>query len=205
MVGMIVSQTMSWVVFQQMQIRKFLRLPHHSAVWWSLADMPFFVSFSHLVTALEFCPVARRDGAEQCFCVHPSSRDALWLSTLGLSRPVLLCPQSVSLSLTVSLFPSPLYMLGHSSHLFLSCWSRSDWGRGERRRGRQESQILSCADAFGLSLPTYLLLSLLLWFSILADYGKRWQSMGSNSEVGTFDRYVTHGFVTVKVSHRWCS
>lgn len=147
-------------------LRKLTPLPHHSAsstipvlclylcsdLWLinpPLSRLPILSRLLHSVLLhAEMVP----NSVSVFICVHPPSHDALWLPTLGLPRPVLLCLQSVSLSLTASLFPSPLALLRHSSHLFLSCRSRSDRGGGVRRRGRQECHILSCADTCGLSL-----------------------------------------------------
>lgn len=151
-----------------------------------------FLSLFPLVTAHALCPIARRDGVEQCFLclpvfipypiMTPHTRLALSCSAL----PPICFPFIGSVP-----FPSPLSLLHHSSDLLLPRWSRSDRGRRERRR-KQECQTLFSAYALGLSLPTlfffFFLLLLFLRFSIVAVYGKRWQSMGSNSEVRTFDR-----------------
>lgn len=118
-----------------------------------------------------------------------------------LACPVLFCTthsHSLSLSLTVSLFSLPSSLLLHSSDLFLPLWSRSLSGRGERRKGRQEYQRLLCTHTLGLSslVPLDLPASPV---SIVVANGKRWQSwsVGSNSEVGTFDSYVIFGLGAV--------
>lgn len=118
-------------------------------VWWSLADMPFFFSSRHGASVLLHAEMV--PNSESVFIsVHSPSHHALWLPAFGLPCSVLLCPQSVSLSLMVSLFPSPHSLLWHSSDLFLPCWPRSNTGREERSRRGQECQILSSADTLGL-------------------------------------------------------
>lgn len=113
--------------------------------------------------------------------VHPPFHDALWLPARGLPCPVLLCPQSVSLSLTVSLFPSPLSLLRHSSDLFLPCWSRSDTGGGEGGRNVKFCPVLILLD-YSIRLFFFLFLfffcfccffSSAFWQPIIKD-GRAW-------------------------------
>lgn len=93
-------------------------------VWWSLADIPFLCLFFPSFTALACCPVARRDGGEQCSCVYLCSppHPTMHYDSPPLACPVLFgsAPNLFSLSLTVSLFPSPLSLLRHSSDFFPS-------------------------------------------------------------------------------------
>lgn len=157
----------------------------------------------------QFCPVAHRDDAEQCFGVYQCSSSIPWC--IMTPRPWLALSCS---ALPPVCFPFtdgvPLSLPSLFAAAFI--WSFSPLlvkERHRRRRRRQECQILSCADTLGLFHQTFLfsfllLLLLLLQFSILAAYNKRWQSMGTNSEVGTLDRYITHGLVA-EVCHRWCS
>lgn len=66
-----------------------------------------------------------------------------------------------------------------------------EWG-GEGGRNAKFCLVLILVDY----TSTQLLLLHLLWSSFCGFLcSKRWQSLGSNSEVGTFDRYVTHGLV----------
>lgn len=182
---------LSWVDFQQMQIRKLMPLPHHIASttvhccvcicvvisgWYVLLCL-FFPS-CHGTCILSCCTQRWCRTVFLCFiCVHPLSHNALWLPHpwLALSCSALppICFPFID-SVPVSPFPSPLSSLQHSSDIFLSCWSRSDRGRGERRGGWQECQILSCADTLGLSLSTPLLFFFAFAASSVQHCGGLW-------------------------------
>lgn len=188
--------------FQQMQIWKWKPLPQQHVLGWSLGDTFLVSSAPILSRPVHSAPLHAGmvpNSVSVFTCLHSRSHDALQLPTLGLPCRVLLCPQSVSLSLAVSLFPSPLSLPQHSSDLFLPRRSRSDGDRGERRerrRVRLECQTLSGATTLGLSLFFGGLL-LLLRFSVVVASGKWWQSVGSTSEVGTFDRCVSDAWLQV--------
>lgn len=175
-----------------MQIRKLKPLPHHISSNTVLCCVCICVVISHWYALLcLFFPTRHGNSvllhAEMVpnsvsvfISVHPPFHDALWLPARGLPCPVLLCPQSFSLSLTVSLFPSPLSLLRHSFDLFLPCWSRSDTCGRERRRRRQECQILSCADTLGQFHQTFFFFfcfccffSSAFWQPIIKD-GRAW-------------------------------
>lgn len=121
-----------------------------------------------------------------------------------LACPVLFCsaPNLFPFHWQCPSFPphSLSLLLLHSSDLFLPLWSRSNRGRGERRREKQECLIQFCAaDTLGLSLPPLFLLLLLLWFEIVPAYSKKWQGVGSNSEVRSLTGVcVTHGLVAAR-------
>lgn len=199
--------TVCWE-FQEVQIRKWMPLPcpvlclYLCGDPWlicsSLSLLPILSQPLHSVLLHTGMVLNRFFLCYLCLSPHPMMHyDS---PHPGLPRPVLLCPQSVSLSLTASLFPSPLSfsLLRHSSDLFLLCWSRSSRGRGERRTGLagwHAWTIPSCFLFFFSLLSPFLLL-----LSIVEAYDTRWQSLGSNSEVGTFDRCVTHGLVTDRCS-----
>lgn len=67
-------------------------------------------------------------------------------------------------------------------------WSRNVTGRRERRRVRWECQILFLSEWTFSFYPFFFLL--LMWFNTVVACDERWQSMGSDSEVGNFDRCV---------------
>lgn len=109
-----------------------------------------------------------------------------------LACSVLSCSAQIpfSLSWTVSLFPSllvlSLLLLLHSSDLHFSHWSRSDRYRRERRE-RQPNR-------FTLTFLDYLvgLFGFHCFLNTVTSYGQRWQSMGSDSEVGNGDNLIMH-------------
>lgn len=177
-------------------MRELMPSPHHIAATmvlcccvWSWPDRPVFISLlSHHVLAFGYQTVF--------ISVRPLFHDALWTHppplpacpVLFCSAPSLFpfhwhCPSFPPLSLSLCL---SLSVLLHSSDLFLPPWSRSDWDRGEER-GREGARNVKFS--FVLILLDYLLFPclhslLFLWSKVVAAHSKRWQSMGSNSEVG---------------------
>lgn len=128
----------------------------------------FFYFFSSHITAHLSCMQRCHRTVFLLICIHSPSH-------YGLPHPVLLCPQSVSLSLMSSLLPSPLSLLQHSSDLCLPCWTRSDTGRRQRKRRTEECQTVSCFYCQNIALAFFVFLHLLFRIpgSLVKD-GRAW-------------------------------
>lgn len=152
--------------------------------------MPFFVSFSQLVSAILPCCTQR-----WCRTMFRCLSVFILHSMMHYDSPPVACP--VLFCSAPSLFPFhwrcpsfPPLSLCCGIHLIFFSLA----GQGATQAEEKEAGMSNCVlcwyswtipSDFFFSFFFLLLLLLLLQFSILAAYNKRWQSMGSNSEVGT--------------------
>lgn len=139
----------------------------------------FFFHVIHITAHLYWCV---------CVSVHPRSSSIppnLWLAPSCPALPPLCFPFTDTVPPSL---PS-LASLQHFPGLCLPCWSRSDRGQtSERGRGGRRNVKLCLVPLLSKQHQPFLFFPHLL-LRIPGSFSKRWQSMVSDSEVGTFDRH----------------
>ncbi len=169
-----------------MQIRKFTCQPHHIAsttvlcgiLWLICPSLSLFTILSrHLLSVLLHAEMVP-NRVSVFICLHPPSHDALWLPTLGLPRPVRLCLQFVSLSLTVSLFFPPLSMC-FGIPLIFSSLAGQGATKAEQRRGEEGRNLEIClalifSDFFFPICIAFAASSVLLLWRLMVKDGRAW-------------------------------